>query len=142
MRFRVVSPLKPEDAFARVADFGRLQEWDPAVVESVLVNGTPVSTGAVYRLRSPRWLGGVILTYEIVMINPPRMVTYQGGSKRVRSTDRITVDPSQRGSVVSLTTELETSGPRWVLPLVKAFVWLSGRTMSLPALRRWLSRSE
>jgi Polyketide cyclase / dehydrase and lipid transport len=140
MRFEIDTSLDQEEAFARAADFGRLEEWDPAVEESRLVEGAPLSVGAVYQLKAPRWLGQVVLAYRVVSIDPPGSVIYQGGSRRVTSTDRISVVPTGVRSRVVIESEIEMAGRgRWALPAIRGMLWVAGRSLSLPALRRRLA---
>lgn len=141
MRFEIETPLDPAAAFAEVADFGRLDDWDPAVVRSRLVQGTSLTRGAVYRLEAPGWMGGVVLTYQLLEIDPPRSVTYQGGTERVTSTDTITVTPWGTGSRVAIETTIKATGRRWVIAIVTGAVRVVGGLLSRPALRRHLARA-
>ncbi len=139
MRFELVTSVDPGTAFARVADFGKLEHWDPFVRVSRLEQGEPMTPGAVYRLSS---LGGLTLRYHIVDVESPRIIVYQGGTDRVRSTDTIEVAPTNEGSRVTVGSELSFSGRMRLLgPVVRALVWLGGRFVSLPALRRHLADS-
>ncbi len=136
MRFELDTALDRETAFSRVADFANLETWDPFVKRSHCETGDPMTSGSLYRLESP---GGLTLRYRILEIDRPHFVVYGGGTARVRSTDRIEVSPTARGSRVSITSQLEFSGRmRPFAPLVRALVWLGGRFGSFPALRRHL----
>jgi len=140
MRFVVESSLAQEAAFAAVADFARFDEWDPAVANSRLVAGTALAPGSLYQLTAPRWLGRVVLEYELLAIEPPHYATYRGGSQRVSSTDTMRVSPSPEGSRVAIESQLSTTGrARWLMPLISALVWVVGRSLSLPALKRRLN---
>lgn len=139
VRFQIDTTLDQEGAFVRAGDLGRLGEWDPAVRESSLVEGSPLTRGAVYRVTTSRWLGEVTFIYRVVAIDPPRLVTYRGGSERVTSTDTIVVVPTGIGSRVAIESVLAMTGrDAWALPAVKGLVWLTRRSLSLPALRRRL----
>lgn len=139
MRFEIPSSLSPPAAFAAAADFERLEEWDPAVTSSRLIAGTALTPGAVYQLETPGWLGKKTLTYELVAINSPVSVTYRGGTKLVTSTDSFQVLPAGSGSRLILKSDMEMTGwARWAAPAITGLVWLAGRTLSLPALRRRL----
>lgn len=140
MRFQLTSPVDPETAFARVADFAELESWDPFVRRSVLESGEPMTIGAVYRLESPVRL---TLRYRIADIGSPHFVTYEGGTSRVHSTDRILVDPLHEGCRVTVTSEMRFNGRmKAVSPLIRTLVWLGGRFLSFPALRRHLAATR
>lgn len=137
MRFELTSSSDPESAFARVADFAELEVWDPFVKRSVLESGEAMTVGAVYRLQPPV---GPILRYRIVDIEAPQFVTYEGGTSRVHSRDRIQVVPFERGSRVMVTSEIRFEGRmKAVSPFIRTLVWLGGRFISFPALRRHLT---
>lgn len=137
MRFSVTTDASPELAFASVADFGRLAEWDP-FVRTVEVEGPPMAVGTHYTLRSP---GGFTLRYRILQVEPATRVVYGGGATRGGSTDTITVTPAGTGATVEIVSVLHFSGwARVVGPIVRVLVWMGGRLISLPAMRRRLSR--
>ena len=141
MKFEVESWLPPVQAFARVADFGDLAEWDPFVRSVELTAGGRFTEGAVYEMKSP---AGLKLSYELVELDfhheTGGRVKYIGGTKRGRSTDTITVVEHGSGSAVTISSELTFAGwARAVGPLIRAGVYLGGRFVSLPAMRRHLN---
>ncbi len=137
MRFVVDSILSVEEAFGRVADFGKLDRWDPFVRSVRLLAGDPFTVGATYLLRAP---GGFALVYELRALEPPRLVRYAGGTSRGGSTDTIRVARRGAGSRVTIESTLEFRGwVRLIGPAVRLAVWGGGRLVSLPALRRYLN---
>lgn len=137
----MVSGITAEQAFARVADFGTLSEWDPAVREVRLLEGKPLQVGATYELIGGPLGGGLRLVYRLQSVNEPFGVTYVGGTENVTTTDTLEFDFIGPGTVVSISSDMEFRGPtRWYGWLVKAGVYLGGRFMSLPAMNRHLAQ--
>lgn len=138
MRFKTVALGDAESAFALVADFRRLQEWDPFVDRSEQIVGAGLEAGASYRLTSPI---GLKLEYELVEIEPPHRAVYRGGTKRVTSIDTISVSPLGSAVEITIDSRLHFTGlTKATAPLVLLGLWLGGRLRSLPALRRRLAR--
>lgn len=137
MQFRIETTAAPDVVFGAVADFANLEDWDPFVRRSWCEVGEPLMEGAVYVLVSP---GGLRLEYRIIDIGQPRYIVYQGGTERVRSTDTIEVVGTNRGSLIAVSSELRFRGwMRLMGPLITGVVWLGGRFLSVPAMRRHLS---
>jgi len=138
MRFKVETPAAADVAFAEIADFANLEKWDPFVRRSWLDRGDPLDEGAVYVLEATV---GLRLEYRIIDIEQPIYVVYQGGTERVRSTDTIEVEEHPDGSLITISSELRFDGPIKILgPLINVLVWLGGRLLSVPAMRRHLRR--
>ena len=138
MRFQLETVASPEAVFAVIADFANLENWDPFVRRSWCDGGEPLTEGAVYVMEAP---GGLRLEYRIIDIEQPRYVVYQGGTERVTSTDTIEVAATDRGARVTVTSELRFRGwTKLMSPLIAAMVWLGGRLLSVPAMRRHMNR--
>jgi hypothetical protein len=138
MRFTTTASCTVEQAFAVAADLAAIASWDPFTRRGEVVAGEPLALGSEYRLDA---LGGLTMRYRLVEVDPPRLALYRGGTKRVTSTDRVEVTPAEDGCSVAITSGLEFTG--WTVlisPLVRGLVWLGARFVSLPALRRHLSR--
>lgn len=134
MRFEVDAAACSELVFDEIADFANLENWDPFVRRSWCDSGEPLEEGAAYVLEAP---GGLTLRYRIIDIERPKFVVYQGGTERVRSTDAIEVIPTDAGSRITVTSELRFRGwIRLVSPLITVLVWLGGRYISVPGMRR------
>lgn len=137
MRFQVETTASLQVVFGEIADFANLENWDPLVRGSWCEGGEPLDEGAVYVLEAP---GGLRLEYRIIDIEPPRYVVYQGGTERVRSTDTIEVTAIEHGSRITINSELRFEGPTSLLgPLITLMVWLGGRFLSVPGMRRHLN---
>ncbi len=93
--------------------------------------------GSTYVLHS---LGGMTLRYEIVELASPDRIVYAGGTRRGHSRDTITVRPVAGGSEIAVSSALTFSGwVRAIGPVVRVAVWLGGRLVSVPAMRRHLA---
>lgn len=138
MRFKTIVMGERGRVFSAVADFGRLEAWDPFVDRSELVAGTAMEPGATYRLTS---IMGLTLDYELVALAPAQRVTYRGGTRRVSSLDTIEVSPLGSATKIEIETHLEFQGWTVVIaPFVLLGVWLGSRVRTLPALRRYVAR--
>lgn len=139
MRFKTVALGDADSAFAVAADFLRLEEWDPFVDRSEQIGGAGLEPGAIYRLTSPV---GLKLEYELVEIDAPHRATYRGGTKRVTSTDTISISTLGSAVEIEIDSSLHFTGwTRVIAPLVLLGLWIGGRFRTLPALRRRLART-
>jgi len=101
----------PDQMFAYLSDFSSTQEWDPGVIEAERLGDAPVRNGTEFRLLAS-FLGRKIpLTYRIVEYDPPSAVTFRGESSTVVSLDRITFEPSERGTRITYDAYLALKGP-------------------------------
>ena len=101
----------PDEMFAYLSDFSSTQEWDPGVIEAERLGEQPVREGTEFRLLAS-FLGRKIpLTYRIVEYDPPSAVTFRGESSTVVSLDRITFEPSERGTRITYDADLALKGP-------------------------------
>lgn len=136
MRFTLTTAAGAETVFDEVADFGIIDRWDPFVRRSDLTEGERMEEGAVYSLDT---VIGLSLRYRIAKVERPRLVVYQGGTNRARSTDTIEVDETAAGARISVSSEIRFSG--WMTlvgPVIYFLVWAGGRFVSLPSMRRHL----
>jgi len=135
----LVLGVTPQQAFDAVADFRDLTDWDPAVKTVEVIEGEPMTVGAVYELIGSALGGGLRLRYRIDSVNAPHSVTYVGGTENVTTTDTMSFDHVGDGTIVSITSDMEFRGStRWYGWLVHIGVYLGGRLISLPALKRHL----
>ena len=136
----LVLGITPEQAFAAVADFRDLTAWDPAVKAVEVIEGEPMTVGALYELVGSALGGGLRLRYRIDSIQEPDSITYVGGTTNVTTTDTFRFDLVGPGTVVTVSSDMEFRGStRWYGWAVRAGVYLGGRFVSLPALKRHLS---
>lgn len=122
----------PDEMFAYLSDFSSTQEWDPGVIEAERLGDAPVRNGTEFRLLAS-FLGRKIpLTYRIVEYDPPSAVTFRGESSTVVSLDRITFEPSERGTRITYDADLALKGPfKLASPLLEvAFKRVGARALA------------
>ena len=97
--------------FPIVADFGRMEEWNPNVRSSTIVSGEPMELGTEVRceLQWP-FPPGTVLDATLVEIDPPHRVTYSertslGRYKVGEAKDRIELEEVADGAFVTFETE-------------------------------------
>lgn len=107
----VPSTRSADDAFAYVADFRSVAEWDPSVQRAALTtDGAPIRVGAGFRV-SVAMLGRTTsLDYEIVELVPGTRVVLRGESRTFVSTDTVTVVPRGTGSELTYDADLALKG--------------------------------
>jgi len=132
----------PDEMFAYLSDFSSTQEWDPGVIEAERLGDAPVRKGTEFRLLAS-FLGRKIpLIYRIVEYDPPNAVTFRSESSTVVSLDRITFEPSERGTRITYDADLVLKGPfKLAGPLLRvAFKRVGAR--ALAGLRRTLGEGH
>jgi len=119
-------PLDPEAAFALIADFSRLPEWDPGAREARRLDSGPLRAGSRFEVQYGFLGRRLPLRYEIWSFEPPRRVVLRGGSDAVRSTDEIHFAPREGGTRVTYEARLEPTGLGALAdPLLQlAFPWI------------------
>ncbi|MFD0367045.1 SRPBCC family protein [Streptomyces sp. NPDC059071] len=82
----IVVRRPPAELVAYMADFARTEEWDPGTVRCVRLDGGAVRPGARWRNTS-RFRGRETeLDYELVLLEPARLV-FVGENRTVHATD-------------------------------------------------------
>jgi len=89
----VESTLPPEEAFAYMSDFTHALEWDPSVTNATR-NGEGFELVARFGGRD------VPLHYDVVSLEPPRLVVLEARKPAFTSRDTITIVPAPGGSTV------------------------------------------
>jgi carbon monoxide dehydrogenase subunit G len=132
----------PDEMFAYLSDFSSTREWDPGVIEAERLGDAPVQQGTEFRLLTSFLHRKIPLTYRIVEYDPPNAVTFRGESSTVVSLDRITFEPSERGTRITYDADLALKGPfRLADPLLGiAFKRVGAR--ALAGLRRTLEEGH
>jgi hypothetical protein len=112
---RIPSSLPQAEAFAYMAAFENAAEWDPTVKEARRLTEGELAVGTQFHVVS-RFAGrDVPLRYEIVQLEPPRVVVLEARNPSFRATDTITIEPAASGSVVEYDAVLDFSGVRRLL---------------------------
>ncbi|MFI0433819.1 MAG: SRPBCC family protein [Candidatus Nanopelagicales bacterium] len=114
-RTAVPSPAATDVAYAYLADFASIMDWDPTVAEATLLSGEPGALGARYRVVVGWSLLRWPLEYEIVEAEPPPSATAPGRvalraeNRDVVSYDVITFVP-RPGSGTEVTYDAQLTG--------------------------------
>lgn len=104
----VPSRLTPDEAFAYMADFRNVAEWDPSIKDVDLVGGAPAAEGGRYRVK----MSSTELDYEMTDVDHGRRVVVRGENGWVVSIDEITVAPGDDGLAdVTYDAKLSLKGP-------------------------------
>jgi hypothetical protein len=112
-----------DEVFAYLLDFTHAEEWDSGTVRCERVSGDG-GVGTRYRNVS-KFLGRETeLEYTTESVDEGgRTFTIVGGNSSVRSTDTVTVSPTDTGVLVDYRAEMEFSGAgRIVSPLLAPFL--------------------
>lgn len=105
--FHVTPP--PAQVIDYLKDFANAEEWDPGTQKCTRIGSGPVDVGASWSNTSK--IAGVEarLTYTLRELTD-RTVVFVGTNDSSTTTDRITVDPSSSGSVITYRADLEMQG--------------------------------
>lgn len=105
--FNVTPP--PAQVIDYLKDFANAEEWDPGTEKCTRIGSGPVDVGASWSNTSK--IAGVEahLTYTLHELTN-RSVVFVGTNDSSTTTDRITVDPSSSGSVITYRADLEMQG--------------------------------
>ncbi len=126
----VATALSADRAFAYLADFTNITQWDPGTQSAEQATPGEVGVGTVFQL-SVRFLGrGVPLEYHVVAYDAAaRTITLRADNGSVVATDTITVMPRGTGSVVDYRADLQPKSLAWLFdpPLRLLFRVIAGQ---------------
>lgn len=94
LRRTISVPGVAERVFGYIADFSNAAEWDPGVVEAHAVGAGPPRPGSEFELTVDFKGRKLVTSYEITELEAPHRVVFVGGTRVFRSTDEITVTPT------------------------------------------------
>jgi carbon monoxide dehydrogenase subunit G len=103
---KVRTARSPEDAFAYMADLRHFAEWDPGVKKVVQVVGDGAGPAASFDVT----VSGTTLRYVTREYAPSSNLLVVAESVTLVSTDRVTVEPVEGGSVVTYDADLRLKG--------------------------------
>jgi polyketide cyclase/dehydrase/lipid transport protein len=111
-----------DDVFEYLATFSNALEWDPSVVEGTPGTPGPAAVGSVYRL-GVRVAGRVVpFDYRVLELDRPHRVVLRATHGHLVSTDTITVEKADSGSLVRYVAVLQGNGLlRLASPLLARF---------------------
>ena len=107
----IESRWPPEKAFAYMADFSKVPEWDESFESAELRSPDPLQEGARFRLHSKALGRDIEFDYETLEIDAPRRVTLRTETGAIISLDKISVAERPGGSLVEYDANLQAKGP-------------------------------
>lgn len=108
----VESPWERERAFAYLAAFAHIAEWDPGVVRARPLSEDQLAVGARFEVVSSVIGREVPLVYETVAIDPPHTVQLRAETGSVVSEDEMSFDLRPGGgTIVTYDAKLTPKGP-------------------------------
>jgi carbon monoxide dehydrogenase subunit G len=109
-RVRIESTRPPEDAFAYLAAFDNIRDWDPSVASARRLDEGELRVGSEFEVTVSMRRRELPLRYAVVRLEPVALVAVEAPARWFRSYDVITVEPSGAGSVVTYDALLELKG--------------------------------
>lgn len=104
-------PTSRSDAFAYVADFSNIEDWDPGVVSSEKTSSGDLGVGSTFHLVVKFGNAEAPMTYTITDYEPDEKVVLAGTGKRISAVDTITFrDAADGGTVIDYRADLEFKG--------------------------------
>lgn len=104
-------PLPRDEAFRRVADFGRAAEWDPALTTSSQETPGEPGPGTSFAIVAEFRGKATPMTYVITEWDPPNRLVISGTGEKSRAVDTITfADAADGGTTITYSAELGLTG--------------------------------
>jgi dehydrogenase/reductase SDR family member 12 len=129
-------------AFANVAEFANIDNWDPGVALSVKQTPGPTGVGTVYALTLNYNGRAMNMTYTVTEYDPNSRIVLEGKGNLIAAVDTITFEPNGSGTVVTYQADLRLTGiARLMQPLMKSRFESIG-TAAGNGLRKWLTELE
>ena len=130
----------PEKAFAYMADFSKVPEWDDSFESAELRSPDPLQPGARFSLHGKALGRTVDFDYETIEIDPPRHVTLRTETGAIVSLDKINVRERPGGSLVEYDANLHAKGPLKLLDPLLALWFRRIGNRAKAGLERELNR--
>jgi carbon monoxide dehydrogenase subunit G len=102
-------PRPPEEAFAYVADFTTVAEWDPGIHASRKVSGDG-GVGTVYEVQAEFRGKTMPFTYTVTELEPGRRIVLDGVGEKATSRDSISFEPSGDGTRITYSADFRLVG--------------------------------
>jgi hypothetical protein len=104
------SSLSPSDAFAYMAAFENVAQWDPGVVEAQRLTDGPVHLGTEFRVLTQTGKRRIPLTYRVTEFDEGSLLVLSASTSTLRSVDEIRVTAQASGSTVTYKANLSLQG--------------------------------
>jgi hypothetical protein len=124
-RTTVTTSWDPEEAFAYLAEFSNVAEWDPGVLHASSLDPDPLRAGARFAVVASFLGRGIALEYRTEEIERPRRVVLRAETGSIVSRDEMTFEPVP-GGATAVTYDAELR-PRGVLRLADPLLALAFR---------------
>ncbi len=98
--------MSPEEAFAYMADFRNVADWDPGVSLSEIRDGDGPGLGTTYKVVA----NNMALIYKTLDFDAPNRMVIEAENDRLRSYDIIEVAEHPEGSAVTYDATVELRG--------------------------------
>ncbi len=114
----IETPWTVEDAFDFVADFKRIEEWDPSVRACRATSQPESIVGSTYDVDIS--FAGRVMTmrYEIIEIQRPTRLILHGLTSTSRAIDHVTFNPTAKGATIEWRLRITGRGPMKFLDTV------------------------
>jgi dehydrogenase/reductase SDR family protein 12 len=106
---RVTCP--PQEAFAYLADFANIQQWDASVLAARQITEGPPRVGTRFRLRLQFGGRPVPMDYCITELAAPHRLVLQGSGASFMAEDRITIEPAAEGTRIAYEADIGFTAP-------------------------------
>ena len=103
-------PMSQEEAFAFVADFANVVEWDPGITESAQVGNEPVGVGTEFAVVSVFAGRSLPLTYVVEAWDAPNRAVLATSTARFDGRDTITFRTVDGGTEIDYVAEFTFKG--------------------------------
>ena len=105
----------PETAFAYLAKFSNVADWDPSIPSARHLGGDPAEPGARYEVDVEVFGRTTAMPYETIAVERPRRIVLRSDSDRLVSIDTLSVERLGDGTAVSYDANLTLKGIAKVL---------------------------
>lgn len=133
-------PIPRDEAFRRVADFGRAAEWDPGLASSAQESPGDPALGTSFAIVAEFRGKATPMTYVITEWSPPGRLVITGTGEKAKAVDTITFsDAADGGTTITYAAELGLTGAlRFAEPfLSRTFATMADKAVE--GLATWLS---
>jgi len=106
----IESKLSSAEAFAYMAAFENVAQWDPGVVEAQRLTEGPIKLGTEFQVLAQTGKRRIPLTYEITEFDEGSRLVLSASTSSLRSVDEIRVVANGAGSTVIYKANLSLHG--------------------------------
>jgi carbon monoxide dehydrogenase subunit G len=123
-------PRPPGAAFAYVADFTTVAEWDPGIHSSRRLTGEG-GVGTTYEVQAEFRGKTMPFTYTVTELEPGRRIVLDGVGEKATSRDTIVFEPAGEGTRITYSAEFKLKG---VLKVAGPFLGRTFRDLARKAM--------